>query len=193
MEGLAEWQMARVALRRGCRPSGAGLSRGGGASAEGLVTDAGERTRASRSTPCCASSIRRSRAGAPTSAPACPARPSATSAITRGSSRSGGCAENTAGPPGRTFDAATATTDGGLPRNERALFNPAKVSTTRYRYWHHRQSRTPGPAAAGTARPRHRASRNTDQDPGRPDRLRLRPRHRADPQSQTSALIICAL
>ena len=39
---------------------------------------AGKWTRASRSMPCCASSTRRSRAGAPTSGPACPAAPSPT-------------------------------------------------------------------------------------------------------------------
>ena len=56
---------------------------------------------------------------------------------------------------------------------------------------HHRQSRTPGPAAARPARPPDQARPSTDQDPGRADRLRLSPRSRADPESQTSVLIIC--
>ena len=79
------------------------------------------------STRCCG-------AGAPTSGPACPARPSPTSATTRGLGSADGCAANTAGAPGRNSVAATAEADGGRARGKGQLFNPAKVRTTRYRY-----------------------------------------------------------
>jgi hypothetical protein len=62
----------------------------------------------------------------------------------------------------------------------------------RHRDRHHQHSRAPNPAPAHPGRIPHRARRHPVPHPARTDRLRLSPRCCLDPETQTSALIICA-
>jgi hypothetical protein len=79
-----------------------------------------------RLNPCC-------EAGAPTSAPGNPRGPSNTWPTTRGAESPDGCDASTPNGTGAGRDATTSPV-GGRPAGRRWLYNPATVSTTRYRY-----------------------------------------------------------